>query len=121
MEDTMRKLKVAAIVIVFIIVVCAGVFFMVVPGMVEKSKNIVLEHPPYKISQAAQKMHDELIIMDWHSDSLLWNRDLLKRANYGHMDFPRLAEGNVAIQMFTVVTKSPKGQNMILTLRTPII
>jgi len=49
--------------------------------------------------------------MDWHSDSLLWNRNLLKRSNYGHMDIPRLAEGNVAIQMFTVVTKSPKGQN----------
>jgi hypothetical protein len=56
-------------------------------------------------------MHDGLIIMDWHSDSLLWKRDLLKRSDYGHMDIPRLVEGNVAIQMFTVVTKSPKGQN----------
>ena len=73
--------------------------------------NTVLEHPPYKINQAAQRKHDGLIIMDWHSDSLLWNRNLLKRSNYGHMDIPRLAEGNVALQMFTVVTKSPKGQN----------
>ncbi len=107
----MKKLKIIAIVILVIIVVGAAGFFVIVPKMVEKSKNIVLEHSPYEISQAARKMHDELIIMDWHSDSLLWNRDLLKRASYGHMDFPRLAEGNVAIQMFTVVTKSPKGQN----------
>ncbi len=73
--------------------------------------NKVIAHSPYNISPAAQDTHDGLIIMDWHSDSLLWNRDLLKRSDYGHMDIPRLVEGNVAIQMFTVVTKSPKGQN----------
>jgi membrane dipeptidase len=89
----------------------SGLFLIVGPGMIEKSMNTVMEHPPYKISQSAQKKHDGLIIMDWHSDSLLWNRNLLKRSNYGHMDIPRLAAGNVAVQMFTVVTKSPKGQN----------
>jgi len=100
-----------AIIVLLITLVGVGVFLIVGPGMLEKSMNTVLEHPPYKISQAAQKKHDGLIIMDWHSDSLLWDRNLLKRSNYGHMDIPRLAEGNVALQMFTVVTKSPKGQN----------
>ena len=100
-----------AIIALLIILVGIGVFLIVGPGIIEKSMNTVLEHPPYKISQAAKKKHDGLIIMDWHSDSLLWNRNLLKRSNYGHMDIPRLAEGNVALQMFTVVTKSPKGQN----------
>ena len=100
-----------AIIALLITLVGIGVFLIVGPGILEKSMNTVLEHPPYKISQAAQKKHDGLIIMDWHSDSLLWNRNLLKRSNYGHMDIPRLAEGNVALQMFTVVTKSPKGQN----------
>jgi microsomal dipeptidase-like Zn-dependent dipeptidase len=99
------------IIVLLIALVGVGVFLIVGPGMLEKFMNTVLEHPPYKISQAAQKKHDGLIIMDWHSDSLLWNRNLLKRSNYGHMDIPRLAEGNVALQMFTVVTKSPKGQN----------
>ena len=100
-----------AIIALLITLVGISVFLIVGPGMLEKSMNTVLGHPPYKISQAAQKKHDGLIIMDWHSDSLLWNRNLLKRSNYGHMDIPRLAEGNVALQMFTVVTKSPKGQN----------
>ena len=100
-----------AIIALLITLVGIGVFLIVGPGKIEKSMNTVLEHPPYKISQAAQKKHDGLIIMDWHSDSLLWNRNLLKRSNYGHMDIPRLAQGNVALQMFTVVTKSPKGQN----------
>ena len=101
------------IAIVFLLITAVGVcaFLIVGPGMAEKSMNKVLEHPPYKISQAAREKHAELIIMDWHSDSLLWDRNLLKRSDYGHMDIPRLAEGNVAIQMFTAVTKSPKGQN----------
>ena len=107
----MKKIKMIVIIFLLITLVGVGLFLIVGPGMLEKSMNKVLEHSPYNISQAAQKKHDELIIMDWHSDSLLWNRNLLKRSNYGHMDIPRLAEGNVAIQMFTVVTKSPKGQN----------
>ncbi len=43
--------------------------------------------------------------MDLHADSLLWNRDLLLRSKTGHVDLPRLVEGNVAIQVFGVVTK----------------
>ena len=107
----MRKIKIAAIIVLLILLVGVSGFFIVGPGMIEKSMNKVLEHPPYKISQAAQKKHDGLIIMDWHSDSLLWDRNLLKRSDYGHMDIPRLAAGNVALQMFTAVTKSPQGQN----------
>ncbi|MDO5704292.1 MAG: membrane dipeptidase, partial [Paracoccus sp. (in: a-proteobacteria)] len=38
-------------------------------------------------------------------------RDLLTRADRGHTDIPRLTEGNVAVQVFTTVTKSPRGQN----------
>jgi len=102
---------VTAIVIVLIIVAGVCSFFIVGPGMVEKYANKVTKHAPFKINQAARNMHAELIIMDWHSDSLLWNRNLLKRSDYGHMDIPRLAEGNVAIQMFTVVTKTPRGTN----------
>lgn len=84
------------IIVLLIALVGVGVFLIVGPGMLEKSMNTVLEHPPYKISQAAQKKHDGLIIMDWHSDSLLWNRNLLKRSNYGHMDIPRLSDDQPA-------------------------
>jgi microsomal dipeptidase-like Zn-dependent dipeptidase len=105
------KLKMVALVIVLVFVVGVGIGLSFVPALIEKSLNKVRRHSPYKISQAALNKHRELIIMDWHSDSLLWNRNLLKRSNYGHMDIPRLREGNVAVQMFTAVTKSPKGQN----------
>jgi microsomal dipeptidase-like Zn-dependent dipeptidase len=102
---------VTAIVIVFIIFAGVCSFFIVGPRVLEKFANKVTGHSPFKISQAARNMHEELTIMDWHSDSLLWNRNLLKRSDYGHMDIPRLAEGNVAIQMFMAVTKTPRGMN----------
>lgn len=107
----MKILKVAVILILGIILIGIGVFFGVGPKMVERSMNKVEPHKPFEISQAAKNRHAKLTIMDWHCDSLLWDRNLLKRATYGHVDIPRLMEGNVAIQMFTVVTKSPKGQN----------
>ncbi|WP_244266907.1 dipeptidase [Polycladidibacter stylochi] len=73
--------------------------------------NRVRVHQPYVVSKASQQVHDKLIVGDWHADTLLWNRDLRERGSYGHVDLPRLREGNVAFQVFTVVTKSPAGQN----------
>lgn len=49
--------------------------------------------------------------MDLHADSLLWSRDLLVRGSRGQVDIPRLIEGHVALQAFTVVTKTPRGIN----------
>jgi microsomal dipeptidase-like Zn-dependent dipeptidase len=83
----------------------------VVPGMVERSMNRVVPHEPWETSAAARDLHGKLRIADWHSDSLLWNRDLLEEADRGHVDLPRLEQGNVALQVFTAVTKSPSGQN----------
>ena len=66
-------------------------------------------------------MHQRLLIADLHADTLLWNRDLLKRSDYGHVDLPRLVEGNVAIQAFTVVTKSPRNFNIDPTGRLLLV
>ena len=49
--------------------------------------------------------------MDLHADSLLWSRNLVTRSSRGHVDIPRLIEANVALQSFTVVTKTPRGIN----------
>jgi microsomal dipeptidase-like Zn-dependent dipeptidase len=46
-----------------------------------------------------------------HADTLLWNRDLLEQGGRGQVDLPRLEQGNVALQVFSSVTKTPKGQN----------
>ena len=104
----LRKLLVGLAVLV---AAGAAVFFGFLPGYVERQRNSVVPHDPYPVSDAAAALHETLVIGDWHADSLLWNRDLTERANRGQVDLPRLIEGNVAIQVFTAVTKSPAGQN----------
>ena len=86
-------------------------FFGFLPGYVEGSMNVVDGQPLIKVSDEAKALHKTLNIVDLHSDTLMWNRDLGDRADRGHMDLPRLQEGNVALQLFSSVTKTPKGQN----------
>lgn len=86
-------------------------FFSFLPGYVEGSMNQIDGQPLIKVSDEAKALHKTLNIVDLHSDTLMWNRDLGKPADRGHMDLPRLQEGNVALQLFSSVTKTPKGQN----------
>jgi len=68
--------------------------------------------PPYVASDRARALHERLWIADLHADSLLWGRDLLRRGDRGHVDVPRLIEGNVALQVLAVTTKSPRHLNI---------
>lgn len=95
-----------------ILVTVAGAgFFTLAPGIVERGQNAVTPHDPWPVSPLAQALHDRLIIGDWHADPLLWDRDLTRKSDRGQMDLPRLQAGNVALQVFTTVTKSPSGLN----------
>jgi microsomal dipeptidase-like Zn-dependent dipeptidase len=95
-----------------LLVVGAGVFFFIVPAQVEKSMNKVLVPPPYAVSEKAAELHKNILVSDLHADSLLWDRDLLVKGRRGQVDVPRLIEGNVALQAFTIVTKTPRNQNI---------
>lgn len=89
----------------------AGWKWLLLPG-VEKARNSRSgpdEYPP--VSAAAAQLHRSLLVGDLHADSFLWARDLEREADYGHVDLPRARRGNLAIQVFTAVTKSPRGQN----------
>lgn len=86
------------------------VFGIMVPS-VDKKMNGVKAHKPYKISKKAQTLHDTLTIADLHGDALLWRRNPEKRQSRGHIDLPRLRDGGVDIQIFSSVTKSPRGLN----------
>ena len=82
------------------------------PAFVERRLNpVTMPEAGWPVSPEAQALHDRLVIGDWHSDALMWDRDLLDQADRGHTDIPRLIQGNVAVQVFTTVTKSPRGQN----------
>lgn len=107
----MRILKRGLLALFVLVLVAVGAFLIFAPGYVERSRNAIIPHDPYPVSDAAQSLHDTLVVGDWHADSLLWKRDIAKRGTRGQVDVPRLIEGGVALQVFTAVTKSPAGQN----------
>jgi microsomal dipeptidase-like Zn-dependent dipeptidase len=96
---------------VAVLAVVLAAAFAWLPGYVESSMNGVLRKPPYQISARARVLENRIPIVDLHADSLLWRRDLLARGTRGQVDIPRLIEGHVALQAFTVVTKTPRGLN----------
>lgn len=81
------------------------------PAVVEGQLNRVEVHARYVISAEAKTLHATLNMADLHADTLLWGRDVLQRGTRGHVDVPRLAEGRFALQVFSTVTKTPRGQN----------
>jgi microsomal dipeptidase-like Zn-dependent dipeptidase len=102
-----------ALLITAIVLALLAVGFKVYgPTIFDRAANRVLHDPPYEASERAKKLYDELFVVDLHADPLLWDRELSERLNHGAIDIPRLLEGNVAIQSFFIVSKSPWDQNI---------
>ena len=95
------------------LLVVAGLIFTVtvLPGLFEDRTNVVTDEPLPAIRADAKALHETLQIADLHGDTLLWKRDLLDKADRGQIDLPRLEAGNVALQVFSSVSKTPRGQN----------
>ena len=94
-----------------LLLIAAIGFFGFAPGAIEASMNQIDGKPLPKVNAEAVALHKTLTIVDLHSDTLMWKRDMLGKADRGHMDLPRLQAGNVALQVFSSVSKTPKGQN----------
>jgi membrane dipeptidase len=92
------------------LIIAAVRYFAITPGGIDRARNRVVP-VPLGITPAAQALQATLDVADMHADSLLWKRDLIERSDRGHIDLPRLIEGHYALQVFSSVTKSPKGQN----------
>lgn len=78
----------------------------------ERRKNVVHRPPPYAASERARELHRSLFVADLHADSLLWGRDLLRRADRGHVDVPRMIEGGIALEAFAACVKVPRHINI---------
>lgn len=94
-----------------IVGVAVGVFVTAVAPIVDRRMNTVIPGPGVPVSTEAAALHTSATVVDLHADALLWPRDLNDRHANGHVDLPRLKEGHVAIQVFSVVTKTPRGIN----------
>ncbi len=102
-----RLKKIAVLLVIFMVLT-----LILVPTAVDKTKSTIRVQPPYKVSEPGLALFDSLdFVADLHADSLLWQRNLLKKHDYGHVDIPRLIETNVALQAFTLVSKTPAGMN----------
>ncbi|MBL8207252.1 MAG: dipeptidase [Blastocatellia bacterium] len=105
-------MKKALLIIALIALLVLVAVLAFVPAQVERGMNRVLNAAPYAASDRAKALHQQLFVADLHADSLLWNRNLLERSTRGHVDVPRLIEGNVALQSFTIVSKTPRSMNI---------
>lgn len=104
----MRKLLIALL----LLVPLSALAVLGLPQVIDAQMNSVANPPPYPASASAQKLHQGLFVADLHDDALLWERDLLKRYDYGHSDLQRMLEGRLGLQVFSTVTKTPRGLNM---------
>jgi hypothetical protein len=63
----MKFLKLVAIVLCVLLAAAAFAF----PPMVNSHFNNTLQRPPYRVSEQAQNLHQQLVVADLHADSLL--------------------------------------------------
>lgn len=112
-EATAGRIRVGAVLVALGLAVVALALVAAVAGptLIERSANKVRAAAAKAPTAEASRLHASLFVADLHADSLLWGRDLLARASVGHVDVPRLLEGGVALQVFSAVTRSPRGQN----------
>ena len=104
-------MKKVALALLGLIAVAIVAFLIFGPAWFEKQTNMVDGKPLPEISAEAQRLHDSLMIVDLHGDTLLWQRKITDPVTYGHIDLRRMQQGNVGLQIFSSVTKTPRGQN----------
>jgi microsomal dipeptidase-like Zn-dependent dipeptidase len=96
---------------VFILLLLLLPAFVALPQWFDGNTNSVLPDRLISVSEDARALHNSLRVVDLHDDLLLWSRDPLEKHSRGHTDVPRLLEGRTAVQVFSAVTKSPRGLN----------
>lgn len=104
----MKKILLSLLTLLIIAVVA---FLIIGPSYFEKQTNQIDGEPLPEITAEAQTLHDSLFIVDLHGDTLLWKRKITDSVDYGHIDLKRMQAGNVGLQIFSSVTKTPRGQN----------
>lgn len=107
----MRIGKILLVSLLVLLTIGSFVFFYLAPVEADRRMNHVLPHAPYSIPARAEALHRRVPAADLHADMLLWMRDPARYNTRGHTDLPRLRKGGMALQVFSVVTKSPANLN----------
>ncbi|MEK6774036.1 MAG: membrane dipeptidase [Bdellovibrionota bacterium] len=83
--------------------------FVFIPYVIDVKINGLEQYFSSQEAIQAPAFHKDLFIADLHADTLLWNRSIAERSRSGHVDIPRLIEGNIALQGFSIVTQAPRN------------
>ena len=67
-----------------LVIAALFVFFGPLPGWIEGSMNKLDHQPQPVVSAEALALHRTLQIVDLHSDTLMWGRELTQPASRGH-------------------------------------
>lgn len=94
------------------VVVATAAVFGVVPSVVGRNLNGHLGGALPSPGPHAAELHRTLDVVDLHGDALLWDRSLVRRGRWGHLDLPRMVAGRIAVEVFTAVTKVPRDMNI---------
>ena len=98
-----------AIVILLIVLYASSPLYL--PG-IDKRVNKIDKKSDYSGTKEALDFHSTLFITDLHADPLFSYRNLLKSSGTGHMDIPRLIDGNIRLQVFGTPTLIPMSANV---------
>lgn len=104
-----RRLRLIAVAVTAAGLALAGSCVLAIGRLADTRLNRVVTTAPIVPNGAARALHDRLVVADLHADTLLWDRDLLQRGPRGLADLPRLIEGRVGLQVFSVVTRVTPG------------
>lgn len=103
-------MKLKYILLVIFLISC--IVFFSLPRIIDHKVNGIYPYTTDLTSYKVPDFYKNIDVSDMHADTLLWNRSLLKKSEYGHIDLPRMVKGGMALEVFSVVTKVPRGFNI---------
>ena len=106
----MRRSIVIVVAIVAAVVAAVLLFARPIEHMVDRRLNAPTQ-PLAPVSTHAAELHSRLFIADLHCDALLWDRDLLQHSARGLADLPRLRQGHIRLQVFSMPNAYPLFAN----------
>lgn len=95
-----------------ILVAALTILFFALPQIVDRKANGLYPQATDNNQYPIPDFYSSIDVADLHADTLLWNRNLLEKSDFGHVDVPRMIEGGMALQVFGIVTKVPRGFNI---------
>ena len=87
------------------LLLASALFFGAFPPLLAWRMGQLGGSSPPPLNAQAQSLHAKLLVVDLHAATLMWSRDLLEQGKGGHLDLPRLTDGNVALQVFSAASR----------------